>query len=40
MQLYLWPLDANGGDLNVNGDEYIVQQEWDNNVSGCVIAGP
>lgn len=34
------PLDANGGDLNVNGDEYIVQQEWDNNVGGCVMTGP
>ena len=34
------PLDANGGDVVWNGDEYIVQQEWDNNVSGCVLSGP
>lgn len=34
------PLDANGGDISVNGDEYILQQEWDNNVGGCVMAGP
>ena len=33
-------LDANGGDVNWNGNEYIVQQEWDNNVSGCVLSGP
>ncbi len=34
------PLDTNGGDVVWNGDEYIVQQEWDNNVGGCVLAGP
>jgi len=34
------PLDASGGDVNWNNDEYIVQQEWDNNVSGCVLSGP
>ncbi len=34
------PLDAAGGDVNWNGDEYIVQQEWDNAVSGCVLTGP
>jgi hypothetical protein len=34
------PLDANGGDVNWNNDEYIVQEEWDNNVGGCVLAGP
>jgi hypothetical protein len=34
------PLDGNGGDVNWNNDEYIVQEEWDNNVGGCVLAGP
>lgn len=34
------PLDASGGDVNWNNDEYIVQEEWDNNVSGCVLSGP
>lgn len=34
------PLDANGGNVNWNGNEYAVQQEWDNNVSGCVLSGP
>lgn len=33
-------LDANGGNVNFNGNEYILQQEWDNNVSGCVLSGP
>ncbi len=33
-------LDGQGGDVNWNGDDYIVQQEWDNNVGGCVLAGP
>jgi hypothetical protein len=34
------PLDAAGGDVNWNGDEYIVQEEWDNAVGGCVLTGP
>lgn len=34
------PLDASGGDVNWNNDEYIVQEEWDNNVEGCVLSGP
>ncbi|MEO7022271.1 MAG: hypothetical protein ABI234_19140 [Ktedonobacteraceae bacterium] len=34
------PLDASGGDVNVNGDEYILQQEWNNSISGCSITGP
>lgn len=34
------PLNPDGSDVNWNGDPYIVQQEWDNNVSGCVLTGP
>lgn len=34
------PLDGSGADVNWNGDPYIVQTEWDNNVSGCVLTGP
>ncbi len=32
--------DSFGGDVNWGGDEYIVQKEWDNVVSGCVLVGP
>ena len=32
--------DANGGDVVWNSHEYIVQEEWDNKASGCVISGP
>jgi hypothetical protein len=34
------PLDANGADVSFNGHPYIVQEEWDNAVSGCAISGP
>lgn len=34
------PPDGGGGDITINGDPYEVQQEWDNAVSGCVMAGP
>ncbi len=34
------PINPDGSDVNWNGDPYIVQQEWDNNVSGCVLTGP
>jgi hypothetical protein len=34
------PLDANGADVSFNGHPYIVQEEWDNAVSGCVLSGP
>lgn len=34
------PLDAQGGDVNFNGDEYILQEEWDNQAGGCVLSGP
>ena len=33
------PLDAQGGDVNFNGNDYILQQEWDNSISGCDL-GP
>lgn len=29
------PLDAQGGDVNFNNHEYILQEEWDNNTSSC-----
>jgi len=31
---------SNGGDVTWNGDSYLVQKEWDNRVSGCVLSGP
>ena len=34
------PVNAGGGDVTWNGDSYEVQEEWDNNVSGCVLSGP
>ena len=34
------PLDATGADVYFKGHPYIVQEEWDNAVSGCVISGP
>jgi hypothetical protein len=34
------PLDAGGADIALNGHPYIVQEEWDNAVSGCVLSGP
>jgi hypothetical protein len=34
------PLDATGADVSFNGHPYIVQKEWDNAVSGCVLSGP
>ncbi len=30
--------NANGSNVNWNGDPYIVQQEWDNGISGCTLA--
>ena len=33
-------LNADGSDVNWNGDPYIVQEEWDNNAGGCVLTGP
>ncbi|MEO6888950.1 MAG: hypothetical protein ABI456_07005 [Ktedonobacteraceae bacterium] len=34
------PTNPDGSDANFNGDPYILQQEWDNNVGGCVMSGP
>jgi hypothetical protein len=31
---------ANGSNVTWNGHPYIVQQEWDNAKSGCVLTGP
>ncbi|HEU5227015.1 MAG TPA: hypothetical protein VFU49_04315 [Ktedonobacteraceae bacterium] len=31
---------ASGGDVVFNGHPYIVQKEWDNTKSRCVLAGP
>ena len=33
-------VNSDGSNVNWNGDPYIVQQEWDNAQSGCVLAGP
>lgn len=30
----------NGGNVTWNGHKYLVQEEWDNATSGCVLAGP
>jgi hypothetical protein len=34
------PLNAKGGDVYFKGHPYILQEEWDNTVSGCVLSGP
>ncbi|HEX4713908.1 MAG TPA: hypothetical protein VH164_03170, partial [Ktedonobacteraceae bacterium] len=34
------PLDGQGGDVNFNGNDYILQEEWDNNIGGCTLSGP
>lgn len=34
------PLDGQGGDVNFNGNDYILQEEWDNTISGCTLSGP
>ena len=33
-------VNPDGSNVNWNGDPYIVQQEWDNAQSGCVLTGP
>jgi hypothetical protein len=33
-------VNPDGSNVTWNGHEYIVQQEWDNHVSGCVLTGP
>jgi hypothetical protein len=34
------PLNSSGGDVTWNGHSYIVQKEWDNHRSACVLSGP
>jgi hypothetical protein len=34
------PLSAKGADVYFKGHPYILQKEWDNAVSGCVLTGP
>jgi len=34
------PLDHKGADVSFKGHRYIVQEEWDNAVSGCALGGP
>lgn len=34
------PLDAKGADIYFKGHPYILQEEWDNAVSGCALMGP
>jgi hypothetical protein len=33
-------INDDGSNVNWNGNPYIVQSEWDNNVTGCALAGP
>ena len=33
-------VNPDGSNVNWNGDPYIVQQEWDNVISGCALTGP
>lgn len=32
------PLDSTGGDVKWNGNHYLVQQEWNNALSGCTLS--
>lgn len=34
------PLNPKGADVYVKGHPYILQEEWDNAVSGCTLSGP
>ena len=34
------PLNAKGADVHFKGHPYILQEEWDNAVSGCVLTAP
>ena len=34
------PLNEDGADVLFKGHPYIVQEEWDNAVAGCVLSGP
>lgn len=33
-------LNPDGSNVSWNNNSYIVQSEWDNAVSGCVLSGP
>ncbi len=33
-------LNSSGGDVTWNGNNYIVQKEWNNKASGCALTGP
>lgn len=37
---FFGPRNSTGADVTWNGHGYLVQQEWDNQVSGCVLGGP
>lgn len=32
------PVDGKAGDVVLNGNSYLVQQEWDNAISGCTLS--
>jgi hypothetical protein len=34
------PLESDGSNVDWNGHDYVVQSEWDNAASGCVLSGP
>jgi len=34
------PLDKRHADISFKGHPYVLQEEWDNAVSGCVLTGP
>ncbi|GCE08967.1 hypothetical protein [Dictyobacter aurantiacus] len=33
-------VNSDGSNVNFNGDPYLLQQEWDNNISDCALTGP
>ncbi|GCE23070.1 hypothetical protein [Dictyobacter kobayashii] len=33
-------VNSDGSNVNFNGDPYLLQQEWDNNIGGCTLTGP
>ena len=34
------PVNAQGADIYFKGHPYILQEEWDNAISGCALTGP
>ena len=34
------PINAHGADIYFKGHPYILQEEWDNTISGCALTGP